>query len=145
MAKKSSASSRREKLVSYSAEDILNRPLSKRQRRDLETLRDLPDSKIDTSDIPELTDEQLAALGRGREPKKLIAARLDVDVVAWLKTLGLGESGYSSHINRILRAVMEQTRSNAPAAPGLPSMPAGTKVAARAASAPVPRPRRRSA
>jgi uncharacterized protein (DUF4415 family) len=120
MAKKSSASSRPEKLVSYSAEDIFNRPLSKRQRRDLEKLRDLPDSKIDVSDIPELTDKQLAALGRHREPKKLIAARLDVDVVAWLKTLGLGESGYSSHINNILRAVMEQTRASSPGPGAIP-------------------------
>jgi uncharacterized protein (DUF4415 family) len=117
MAKKSSASSPREKLVSYKAEDILGKPLTKRQKADLERLRNLPDSQIDFSDIPELTDEQLAEMRRPRKPKKLIAARLDVDVVAWLKTLGLGESGYSSHINKILRAVME---ASSPAVRTLP-------------------------
>jgi uncharacterized protein (DUF4415 family) len=120
MAKKSSASSPREKLVSYKAEDILGKPLTKRQKADLERLRNLPDSQIDFSDIPELTDEQLAEMRRPRKPKKLIAARLDVDVVAWLKTLGLGESGYSSHINKILRAVME---ASSPAVRTLPRPP----------------------
>jgi len=117
MAKKLSASSPREKLVQRSAADILGKPLTKRQKADLERLRDLPDSKIDLSDIPELTDQQLAEIRRRREPKKLIAARLDVDVVAWLKSLGLGESGYSSHINKILRAVMEASSPTAGALP----------------------------
>lgn len=100
------------KRIEASAADILNKPLTKRQRGEIERLRRLPDSEIDYSDIPQLTADQLAEARRRREPKKLIAARLDVDVVAWLKTLGLGESGYSSHINRILRAVMEQQRNN---------------------------------
>jgi uncharacterized protein (DUF4415 family) len=118
--KKSSASSRPEKLIEVSAADILNKPLTTRQRREIQRLRDMPESEIDFSDIPKLTDERLAEMRRRREPKKLIAARLDVDVVAWLKTLGLGESGYSSHINNILRAVMEQTRANSPAPGTIP-------------------------
>ncbi|MBV9303421.1 MAG: BrnA antitoxin family protein [Acidobacteriaceae bacterium] len=108
--RKSSVSSRPGKLIEVSAADILNKPLTKRQLRDIEKLRAMRDSAIDFSDIPELTEGKLAEMNRRREPKKLIAARLDVDVVAWLKTLGLRESGYSSHINTILRWVMEHRR-----------------------------------
>ena len=64
MAKKSSASSRPEELVSVNAGDILNKPLTKRQRAMLSRLAKLPDSEIDYSDIPPLTDAQLADVVR---------------------------------------------------------------------------------
>lgn len=47
MAKKSSVSSRQEKLVSVSAENIFNRPLTKRQQESLRPLKHLPNSEID--------------------------------------------------------------------------------------------------
>ena len=65
----------------------------------------MPDSEIDYSDIPPLSDEQLAQFRRA--PKVLVAARLDRDVYDWLKEYG---EGYSTRINNILRAVMSQTR-----------------------------------
>lgn len=65
----------------------------------------MPDSEIDYSDIPPLSDEQLAQFRRA--PKVLVAARLDRDVYDWLKEYG---DGYSTRINNILRAVMSQTR-----------------------------------
>ncbi|MGO9260828.1 MAG: BrnA antitoxin family protein [Bryobacteraceae bacterium] len=65
----------------------------------------MPDSEIDYSDIPPLTDEQLAQFRR--TPKVLVAARLDRDVYDWLKDYG---QGYSTRINNILRAVMSRTR-----------------------------------
>ena len=63
------------------------------------------DSGIDYSDIPRLTDEQLAQFRRA--PKVLVAARIDQDVYEWL--MGYGK-GYSTRINGILRTVMEGTR-----------------------------------
>jgi len=63
------------------------------------------DSEIDYSDIPRLTDEQLARFSRA--PKVLVAARLDRDVYDWLKKYG---DGYSTRINNILRAVMSRAR-----------------------------------
>ncbi|MGA2148707.1 MAG: BrnA antitoxin family protein [Bryobacteraceae bacterium] len=63
------------------------------------------DSDIDYSDIPALTDEQLAQFRRA--PKVLVAARLDRDVYDWLKRYG---DGYSTRINIILRAVMSRAR-----------------------------------
>ena len=46
------------------------------------------DSEIDYSDIPPLTDEQLAQFRRA--PKVLVAARLDRDVYDWLKKVWRG-------------------------------------------------------
>jgi hypothetical protein len=65
MAKKTlPASSRRARLVSVSAEDVLSKPLSKRQKADLARIAEQQaagdDSRIDYSDIPKLTEEQLA-------------------------------------------------------------------------------------
>jgi uncharacterized protein (DUF4415 family) len=110
MAKKLSESFRPEKLVRVRAGDIFRKPLTQKQQDALQRLADMPDSQIDYSDIPELTDEQLATAIRGRDRKQLIAARLDADVLAWLKSLG-GPEGYSTRINNILRAVMNQSRS----------------------------------
>ena len=106
MAKKSSASSRPERLISVKAESIFDRPLTQRQRGALDRLAALPDSEIDFSDIPPLTDEQLAAAFRPKS-KELVAVRLDRDVLTWLKGYG---SGYSTRINAILRAAMSARR-----------------------------------
>jgi len=109
MAKKSSASSRRGKLISASAESIFSKPLNKRQKALLARIArrqaSEDDSGIDYSDIPALSDEQLARFRRA--PKVLVAARLDRDVYDWLKKYG---DGYSTRINNILRAVMSRTR-----------------------------------
>lgn len=63
------------------------------------------DSGIDYSDIPPLTDEQLAQFRRA--PKVLVAARIDKEVYEWLMQYG---KGYSTRINAILRTVMERAR-----------------------------------
>ena len=107
--KKPSASSRPEKLISVSAESIFSKPLSKKQKVVLSRIAKRQaagdDSDIDYSDIPPLTDEQLAQFRRS--PKVLVAARLDRDVYDWLQRFG---KGYSTRINGILRVVMTQSR-----------------------------------
>lgn len=109
MAKKSSASSRRGKQTSASAESIFSKPVNRRQKAVLARIAKRQaagrDSDIDYSDIPPLTDEQLAQFRRAR--KVLVAARLDRDVYDWLRQYG---EGYSTRINKILRAVMSRTR-----------------------------------
>ena len=62
-------------------------------------------AKIDYSDIPALTEKQLAQFKRA--PKKLVAVRLDADVFAWIRKFG---TGYSTRINNVLRVVMSQQR-----------------------------------
>lgn len=69
-----------------------------------------PDSEIDLSDIPELTDEEWKTAVRGkhyRPVKTQITASLDKDVLAWLKTDG---RGYQTRMNAILRREMLQAR-----------------------------------
>lgn len=80
--------------------------LTEERRKELTRLDALPADQIDTSDIPELTDEQWASAVRGRfyRPiKQQITARLDADVLAWLKA---GGQGYQTRMNTILRRAM---------------------------------------
>ena len=92
MAKKLSASSRPEKLVRVSAGRIFSKPITKAQSERLARLAKKPDSAIDVSDIPPLTDEQLAQMVpyRLRSKTTLISFRVQNDVLTWLKSKGLG-------------------------------------------------------
>lgn len=94
------------KMVSYTRETM-----PKMTKADVERLKALaarPDSEIDTSDIPVMTDEEWAKATkyRGlfyRPVKQQVTARLDSDVLAWLKKDG---KGYQSRMNEILRREM---------------------------------------
>ncbi len=80
--------------------------LTDAQRVQLAKLRAMPDETIDTADIPELSDEAWSAGVRGRfyRPlKQQITARVDADVLDWLKSQG---RGYQSRLNAILRREM---------------------------------------
>ncbi len=92
------------KNIEYNPESLP--PLTDAQRREIRRLSARPDSELDTSDIPELSDTQLADAKRGvfyRPVKKQITARVDADVLAWLKS---GGKGYQSRMNAILRRAM---------------------------------------
>ncbi|MHB8285392.1 MAG: BrnA antitoxin family protein [Caulobacteraceae bacterium] len=81
-------------------------PLTDGQREHLAQLAALPDAAIATSDIPELTDEAWSAGERGRfyrPVKQQITARVDADVLDWLKSQG---KGYQGRLNAILRREM---------------------------------------
>ena len=82
-------------------------PLTEAQENNLKRLAAMPDDQIDTSDIPELTETQLADMKcpeHFRTVKKQITARVDADVLAWLKSQG--KKGYQSRMNAILRQAM---------------------------------------
>lgn len=106
MAKKSSASSQQEKLVCVKAEHIFGKPLTKQQRDRLARLARKPDSEIDVTDIPPLTDAQLAEMVpfRLRSKTTLISLRVQNDVLTWLKSKG---PGHLTRINAILANVMD--------------------------------------
>ncbi|MBY0502365.1 MAG: BrnA antitoxin family protein [Bryobacteraceae bacterium] len=89
-----------------SAERIFSRTITKAQRERLARLAKQPDSAIDVSDIPPLTDEQLAQMVpyRLRSKTTLISFRVQNDVFAWLKSKG---PGHLSRINAILANVMD--------------------------------------
>lgn len=88
------------------------RKLSAEERRKhLRNIAAIKDEDIDTSDIPELTIEQLRTGVRGlfyRPIKKPVTIRLDADVVAWLKEDG---PGYQGRANRLLRNAMVESHS----------------------------------
>jgi uncharacterized protein (DUF4415 family) len=71
--------------------------------------------KVDFSDIPELSDKQLSRMRRvgrptvGDEPRKLIAIRLDAQVLSWLrKTAAKKGQPYQSLVNEILAEEMRK-------------------------------------
>jgi uncharacterized protein (DUF4415 family) len=92
------------KLVRHTLETLP--PLTDAQRDHLAKLATLPDETIDTSDIPELSEEAWKEGVRGRfyrPVKQQITARVDADVLEWLKSQG---SGYQGRMNAILRREM---------------------------------------
>ena len=94
----------KKKMVSYTLETLP--PLTEADRIKLRAMANRPDSEIDLSDIPEITDEQWKTAERGhfyRPVKRQITARVDADVLEWLKAQG---KGYQSRINAILRREM---------------------------------------
>jgi len=78
-------------------------PPTKRQKAELEALRAMPDSAIDTSDIPPLTDDFWKNAVRNPFYKPSTTVRMDSDVLIWLKSKG---KGYQTRINAILREAM---------------------------------------
>ena len=81
-------------------------PLTDEQQRQLEALKNKPDSEIDFSDIPELTDADFKNAVRGRfyrPVKQAVSLRLDADVIEWLKKDG---DGYQTRANQMLRERM---------------------------------------
>lgn len=96
------------KMVRYTLAELP--PLTDKDREELRALAARPDSEIDLTDpdAPELTDEQWANATRYRGKfyrpiKAQITAKVDSDVLAWLKADG---PGYQSRMNAILRRAM---------------------------------------
>lgn len=82
--------------------------LTEQQRRELEALAKQPDSAIDTSDIPEITDWNDAVQGRFYRPvKQKVSIRLDADVLAWFKA---HHPKYQTALNEALREYMNNHR-----------------------------------
>lgn len=92
-----------------SAEAIFSKPLTASQKKVLARISEEQkrgdDSRIDFSDIPELTDAQLKRFKR--PAKRFVTLALDADVCTWLQNMGSG-SEYSKRVNNVLRVVMSQ-------------------------------------
>jgi uncharacterized protein (DUF4415 family) len=74
---------------------------------ELSALAARPDSKIDTSEIPEIAEWSRAVVGKFYRPiKQSVTIRLDADVLAWLKSKG---GRYQTRINQLLRGAMAAT------------------------------------
>jgi uncharacterized protein (DUF4415 family) len=80
--------------------------LTVKDKRELRKLAALPDSEIDYSDIPELTEKfwKNAIRNPWYKPRKeQVTLRIDADVLAWLRHQG---KGYQSRLNSLLRNAM---------------------------------------
>lgn len=74
----------------------------------------MPDSEIDYSDIPEITDQQIARARRGRpvtgNAKKSIALRVDLVLLADLKRMARNKGKpYQTLIHEILVKAVKRT------------------------------------
>ena len=81
-------------------------PLTEKRKAELKALAEIPDSQIDYSDIPPLTDAFWTSAVRGqfdRPTKTHASVRIDSDVMLWLKSKG---KGYQTRLNDILRKAM---------------------------------------
>jgi len=81
--------------------------LTAKKRKDLARLANMPDHRIDLSDIAEIKKLPSDALmGKFYRPRKTsVTIRLDADVLAWLKATG---EGYQTRINTYLRQLMQR-------------------------------------
>jgi uncharacterized protein (DUF4415 family) len=81
-------------------------PLTAKHKHKLAKLATRPDSEIDYSDIPPLTDkfwQNAVSSPLYRPVKHQLTVRLDADVLAWLRKQG---RGYQTRINSLLRTAM---------------------------------------
>ena len=84
-------------------------PMTPARKLRLAKLAEWPDSEIDFSDIPPLSDDFWANAVRNpfyRPVKQQLTVRLDADVIAWLRKQGKAGKGYQTRLNAVLRAAM---------------------------------------
>lgn len=90
---------------------LADRPMTPARKRKLTRVAAQPDSQIDFSEIPPLTENFWKNAVRNpfrRRAQQQLAVRLDADVVAWLQRPG---ADYQSRLNGLLRkAMQEETR-----------------------------------
>lgn len=94
------------KIVRYEVDLNNLPPLTDAQKAELQALSDMPDSQIDTSDIPPLDADFWKKAVRNpfyKPTKTSTTVRVDSDVLMWLKSQG---KGYQTRINAILREAM---------------------------------------
>lgn len=95
-----------QKTVKYEVDLAKLPPLTGSQKAELKALAAMPDSQIDHSDIPPLTDAFWKNAVRNpfyKPIKQATTVRVDSDVLLWLKGQG---KGYQTRINAILRDAM---------------------------------------
>lgn len=94
------------KTVKYEVDLANLPPLTDAQEAELKTLAAMPDSQIDHSDIPPLSNDFWKNAIRNpfyKPIKQATTVRVDSDVLLWLKGQG---KGYQTRINAILRDAM---------------------------------------
>jgi uncharacterized protein (DUF4415 family) len=87
------------------------KPLSAKLRAEVKALAAMPESAIDTSEMPLITDWSHAVRGPFYRPiKKPLSLRVDADIVDWFQRQG---QGYQTRMNAALREYVERQRRRA--------------------------------
>jgi uncharacterized protein (DUF4415 family) len=87
------------------------KPLTRKLRAELKVLAEMPQSEIDTSEMPPITDWSHAVRGPFYRPiKRPLSLRVDADIVDWFQRQG---QGYQTRMNLALREYVERRRKRA--------------------------------
>lgn len=85
--------------------------LSPALKAELEALAAMPDSEIDTDEMPPITDWSQSVRGPLYRPvKRPLALRVDADIIEWFQRQG---RGYQTRMNAALRDYVERHRKRA--------------------------------
>lgn len=83
-------------------------PLSPKLQAELDALAAMPESEIDITEMPPVTDWSKAVRGPFYRPiKRPLSLRVDADVLSWFQLQG---PGYQTHMNAALREYFERHR-----------------------------------
>jgi len=86
-------------------------PLTSELQAELDALTAMPDSEVDTSDMPPISDWSRAVRGAFYRPmKRPLSLRVDADVIDWFQRQG---QGYQTRMNSALREYVERHRERA--------------------------------
>ena len=86
-------------------------PLTPQLQAELDALARMPESEIDTSDMPPVEDWSNAVRGALFRPiKRPLSLRIDADIIDWFQRQG---SGYQTRMNTALREYVERHRKRA--------------------------------
>ena len=86
-------------------------PLTPKLKAELAALAAMPESQIDTTEMPPIADWSHAVRGAFYRPvKKPLSLRIDADVIDWFQRQG---QGYQTRMNAVLREFVERQRRRA--------------------------------
>jgi uncharacterized protein (DUF4415 family) len=86
-------------------------PLTPALQAELDALAAIPESEIDTSDMPPIADWSNAVRGPFYRPiKKALSLRVDADIIDWFQRQG---QGYQTRMNSALREYVDRHRKRA--------------------------------
>lgn len=86
-------------------------PLTPSLRAELDALAAMPDSEIDTTEMPPITNWSHAVRGPFYRPvKRPLSLRVDADVLDWFQRQG---QGYQTRMNSALREYVERHQKRA--------------------------------
>ena len=86
-------------------------PLTPELQAELDALAAMPDTEIDTTSMPPITDWSRAVRGQFYRPiKRPLSLRVDADIIDWFQRQG---QGYQTRMNSALREYVERHRERA--------------------------------